>query len=418
MTHAPDAATADLDALQTVDRNARHLLRLINDILDISKIEAGRMELEPTTFDVLSVAKDVVGQTAALTDEKPIEVVVQLPDEPIEMEADRVKLQQIMTNLMSNGIKYSNEGTVTLHIDRAQHDELGQVVQISVTDTGTGIKQEDLERLFSRFTQLNNGTARPGSGTGLGLYITSQFVNMHGGKIEVESEYGVGSKFVVSLPMTIAQVPAPQEEPKTRLPLNLEGIPKPSAHSGPMTVLCVDDEPDALKFLQLTFEDAGYEVIQADCYDTAVRLAQLHKPDLVCLDIQMPGKDGHEVLQTLKADPDLSSVPVAVLSGTSDEAKSLQLGACCFLSKPFDAEELLATVNNILAENVDNLLIVEDDPDTAKFLAATFDEHHVRIRIANNGREGLAEISRELPSVVILDLEMPVMDGYEFLEQL
>lgn len=416
----------NLDALQTVDRNARHLLGLINDILDISKIEAGRMEVEATKFDILSVAEDVAGQAAALTDDKPIELLVEGPAEPLEVEADRVKVQQIMTNLVSNGIKYSDEGTVTLEIAEANHAELGPVVEISVTDTGTGISKEDLERLFTRFTQLNTGKARPGSGTGLGLYITSQFVEMHSGRISVESEVGVGSRFVVSLPVATTDAPIAEvlqdslDDSPSPIQTAEKAIAKASSKSssGPMTVLCVDDEPDALKFLRLTFEDAGYEVIEANGYDSAVRLAKQYEPDLVCLDIQMPGKDGHEVLQTLKADPALESVPVAVLSGTSDEAKSLQLGACCFLSKPFDADELLETVNDIMADNVDNLLIVEDDLDTAKFLAATFDEHQIRVRVARNGREGLVAIAREVPSVVILDLEMPLMNGFEFLEQL
>lgn len=413
----PTLNEQNLDALQTVDRNAGHLLRLINDILDISKIEAGRMELETTRFDILAVARDVASQTAALTDEKPIELVVELSDEPIEVVADRMKVQQIMTNLVSNGIKYSEKGTVTLNVSRTELDDLGSAVRISVIDSGMGISKSDQQRLFTRFTQLNTSKARPGSGTGLGLFITSQFVDMHGGRIEVESEPGVGSTFVVLLPIMTNLLPVDQATQGEVLPAK-GGIPTLGTNKSALTVLCVDDEPDALKFLRLTFEDVGYQVVEADDYESAITLARLHQPDLICLDIHMPGKDGHEVLQTLKSDPVLKSVPVAVLSGTSDKAKSLQLGACCFLSKPVEADNLLKIATDIFADNIENLLIVEDDHDTANLLAATFDEHQIRVRFARNGQEGLAEISQELPSVMILDLEMPVMDGFEFLEQI
>lgn len=407
----------NLDALQTVDRNAQHLLRLLNDILDISKIEAGRMELDPMTFDVVTIGQEVASQTSSLTDNHPIELVLDLPQEPIEVNADRVKLMQILMNLVSNGIKYSEAGTVTMAISQTEHKELGPIVQLSVSDTGNGIKEEDLARLCTRFTQLNSGKARPGSGTGLGLYITSQFVEMHGGKIEIESEYGVGSTFCVSLPILTAPSQVKQSLPEVGV-VNQEKLQLIKSESGPIKILCVDDEPDVLKFLRLTFEDAGYDVIQANCYDSAVEQARMHEPDMICLDVKMPGKDGLEVLQTLKSDPALSSVPVAMLSGTREEAKSLKLGACSFLSKPVNADDLLATVCDVFSEKINNLLIVEDDPDTAKFLTATFEEHQIRTRHATNGQEGLAMISKELPTVMILDLEMPILNGYEFLEML
>jgi len=185
-----------------------------------------------------------------------------------------------------------------------------------------------------------------------------------------------------------------------------------------MTILCVDDEPDALKYLQLTFEEEGYQVISAEDYESAVNMAQIYHPDLICLDVQLPGKNGHEVLKTLKADASLAKVPVVVVSATNDEAKALQLGASRFLPKPVGPEELVSTLEDILTNQLESLLIVEDDADTAKFLASTFQDYKIRVRVANNGQEGLTEIAREIPSAIVLDLEMPVMDGFELLNHL
>jgi len=412
----PELEERHLDALQTVDRNAKHLLGLINDILDISKIEAGRIELKRSRFDLVAAIRDVAGQAGVLTDDQPIELRLDLPLDPVLVDADRVKIGQVATNLVSNAIKFTDEGTVTIRINQIADEQLGPAVQLSVHDTGPGIQDDDLKRLFNKFTQLDATSARPGSGTGLGLYISSEFVKMHGGRIDVESQFGHGSTFTVTLPR--ADAPTGDEDHSAEPTDTEPGHAFESVATGTeaITVLCVDDEPDALKFLQLTFEDAGYDVLKADGYDAAVSLAQSHKPDLICLDIMMPGKDGYDVLRTLKSDPALADVPVVVVSAASDETKALDLGACCFLSKPLDAEELISTLNQLLSKRVENLLIIEDDVDTAKFLASTFEDHDIRVRTANNGQEGLIEIAKELPSAIILDLEMPVMDGFAFLE--
>jgi len=203
----------NLDALQTVERNAHHLLGLINGILDISKIEAGKMDFSPTDFNLVPVMNDVIQQAQTLTDHKPIQLILDLPDEKLDIQADQVKVAQIATNLVTNGIKYSDEGTVTLKVSRQQHAELGPAVAISVSDTGHGIHEADLELLFKKFTQFDADAARPGGGTGLGLYITSMFVKMHNGLIDVESKFGHGTKFTVFLPIqATANYERPQHE--------------------------------------------------------------------------------------------------------------------------------------------------------------------------------------------------------------
>jgi len=224
----------NLDALQTVDRNARHLLGLINDVLDISKIEAGRMELHRSQFDMVEAIREVVSRSDALIDDRPIELITELPDALIEVDADRIKIVQVITNLLSNGIKYTDEGTVTLKVATHQEARLGSVVKVSITDTGRGIKEEDLNRLFTKFTQLDGSLSRPVGGTGLGLYITSQFVEMHGGRIEVDSEFKIGSTFTVTLPVhAVTPIQPAKTTPKT--------VPTDKLKLGGVRSYCDDD---------------------------------------------------------------------------------------------------------------------------------------------------------------------------------
>ena len=191
----------DLDALQTVEHNAKHLLELINDILDFSKIEAGKMRLDLMAFDLTAAIREVVKQISPLADGKPIEIGLELPDRPMQIHADRVKVKQIVSNLFSNAIKYTDRGQVTISVDESTDLDPGRMARVVVCDTGIGIRPEDQKRLFQEFTQLDGSATRRAGGTGLGLVITTQYVEMHGGRIEVESSFGRGSRFTVLLPL-------------------------------------------------------------------------------------------------------------------------------------------------------------------------------------------------------------------------
>ena len=191
----------DLDALTTVDRNAKHLLRLINDVLDLSKIEAGKMELNGMEFDLRDAAQEVVERSRSLVDAKPIELEIEVPAEPISVFADPVKIAQIITNLLSNAIRYTEKGKVVISVERGDDPILGQVITLRVADTGIGIKEEDMAGLFDKFTQVDSSTTRQVGGTGLGLAITGQLVELHGGRIDVKSVYGSGSTFTCILPI-------------------------------------------------------------------------------------------------------------------------------------------------------------------------------------------------------------------------
>ena len=232
-------------------------------------------------------------------------------------DGDRVRLKQVVLNLLSNAIRYTNAGTVTITAGEGDDTALGRVVRLAVRDTGVGIKPEDLGRLFQQFTQLDGSSSRKIGGTGLGLAISAHYVRMHGGRIDVASEFGQGTEFTVLLPLQAKAPPAVPGRSRWLRPRPNGVCVKPAEHyptprRGPtgadarfngVSILCIDDEPDVLTFLQLTFEDAGYDVMLACDHDAAIAEAKARRPDLICLDLNMPGKDGFEVLETLRATP-------------------------------------------------------------------------------------------------------------------
>jgi signal transduction histidine kinase/DNA-binding response OmpR family regulator/CHASE3 domain sensor protein len=440
----------ELDALQTVDRNAKHLLNLINDILDLSKVEAGKAELHPTNFDLCTAIREAVEQTAPLLDGKPVAVVLELATSPFYLRGDRMMILQVVLNLLSNAIKFTDQGTVTISLDSVSDDRLGSVARLRVRDTGIGIKDEDRVRLFQHFTQLDGSPTRKAGGTGLGLAISARYVQLHGGRIEVGGEFGRGSEFTVCLPLQ-ASASAPRDQRATSAAMrkaagftNASMDPPYSTERGGLTasmphiplrasdraelacqivphgatILCVDDEPDVLKLLSLTLEEAGYDVMLAQDYEGAINCARAHPPDLICLDLCMPGKDGFEVMKALRLDPGLARVPVLVISVSSEEARALAAGARCYLAKPVDSEDLVATVREVLALQTGSVLVVEDDPDTQRLVAETISEHGLYVRTAANGREALDRLVEATPDVIVLDLMMPVMDGFAFLGHL
>ena len=351
-----------------------------------------------------------------------MEIVIELPEFPFSLDADPMMVRQVVTNLISNGIKYTDRGTVTISLGTVDDREFGRVARIAVRDTGIGIRPEDHSRLFQRFTQLDGGAARRVGGTGLGLVIAERMVRMHGGRIDVDSTPGVGSEFAVVLPLGPVRS-APRREPGAAAPARSAAPAchtthrKPAADDRGVTILCVDDDPDVLKYLRLTFEDAGYRVLLATNHDEAIAGAQTHLPDLICLDLVMPEKDGYAVMRSLRTDPALAKVPIIVVSVTAEEARRLGSGARYYLAKPVDADDIVEAVRELLAPGVGDALVIEDDPDVSKLLAETLTDHGIRVRNAADGRQGLDRLAEEAPSVIVLDLMMPVMDGFAFLEQ-
>jgi len=358
----PTLGERELDALMTVDRNARHLLVLINDVLDLSKIEAGRMAARAEPFDLAALAREAAGQSAPLFDGKPVELVLDLPDPPVAVEADPKLVRQVALNFLSNAAKFTDRGTVTVSAAGVLDPALGDAVRLSVRDTGIGIAPADRARLFQRFCQLDGGPGRKAGGTGLGLALSEGMARLHGGRIDVSSVPGVGSEFALVLPREIRPAPArvrvpsaapcAPADPAPAPPPAPGGCPAPAPGDDPRegTILCVDDEPDALKYLRLTFEDAGYRVLTAGGHDDALACARARRPDLICLDLAMPGKNGFEFVRTLRADPVLADVPVLIVSATSEEARALRAGARRYLAKPAEADALVEAAHELLGD--------------------------------------------------------------------
>lgn len=431
-----------LDALVTVDRNAKHLLGLINDILDLSKIEAGKMELNNSRFDLVRVVEEVLSQTAPLLDHRPLQMNRDVCEEPLWVDGDRVKMVQVVTNLISNAIKYTERGIVTVRLESDKNSAVLEVV-----DTGVGIREEDRQHLFQKFSQLDGSSTRQVGGTGLGLFITAQYIAMHGGTIDVESEYGRGSTFRVTLPLAsralgdtghhstalldhqraATQGDAARGETEMSAAEStgvacLQGRPAAAAAANSLTVLCVDDDLDTRRFLQMTLEDYGFRVITADGYDAALALAKACRPDLVCLDMKMSGKGGADVMEAFGADDTLKHLPVIVVSGESAEQVS-ESGVTeddirAFVHKPIDPNHLVNHIHTALASRLESVLLVEDNEDTLRLFTESFEEHGTRVYRAGNGMEALDILQSCRPSAIVTDLTMPVMGGVQFLEML
>ena len=304
----------ELKALLTVDRNAKHLLVLINDILDLAKIEAGKMDLNRSRVNLVAVISEAVEQAGPLTDNKPVEVHLEMPEGPLMFDGDRLRLKQVVLNLLSNAIRYTNAGTVTIIAGLGNDESLGRVVKIAVRDTGVGIRSEDLSRLFQQFTQLDGSSSRKIGGTGLGLAISAHYVRMHARPDrrcqQIRRGDGVyrratalcdcalttsRTESTIAVPQpkgASTQPPNARPDRSAKEPLDLE------RQSNGVSILCIDDEPDVLSFLQLTFEDAGYNVLMAKNHDFGIDEAKRCKPDLICLDLNMPERDGFEVLKS------------------------------------------------------------------------------------------------------------------------
>ncbi|MBI2833398.1 MAG: response regulator [Acidobacteria bacterium] len=313
----------------------KHLLGLINDVLDLSKIEAGKMDLYLETFDIAAMVREVATTIQPLVEKNDNTLRVACPDEIGVMLADLTKVRQGLFNLLGNACKFTERGTVTFAVSREAVDG-AEWIAFAVSDTGIGMTAEHMGKLFKEFAQADASTARKYSGTGLGLAITRRFCEMLGGDVTVESELGQGSTFVMRLPAeAIARHDAPPAAPESRSPT---GRPR----SG--TVLVIDDDPTMQDLIHRVLAAHGFDVAIAASGDEGLRLARELRPSVITLDVVMPSMDGWAVLTALKADRDLSDIPVIVLTVVDDRSMALAVGASEYLTKPVDRNELLAAL--------------------------------------------------------------------------
>ncbi len=398
-----------LKNLHTVERNAHHLLGLINDLLDISKVEAGRMELYPEHVAMHDLINEVRDLTNSLWHEKGIAFNMELPQQPLSLYVDRVRLKQVLINLVSNAVKFTAEGSVTIRaalLDDASMD--GDGVMIAVEDSGIGMQAENLQFIFEAFRQADGSNTRAYGGTGLGLNITKNFVELMGGRVEVSSVYGEGSTFTVCLPKQ--QPGADVIEDAVELPLpELD-----NAVAGKAVILCIDDNPDVLELFQQCLSDDGYQVLCANNGDDGLKIAKEQQPTAITLDVQMPHKDGWSVLQELKADPATKEIPVLMATMMDNKALGMKLGAVDYLEKPIVPENLLQSIKYArLLNETREVLVVDDDAGVRELMQQVFEDAHIDVRLAVDGVDAMAQMRVKQPDMIVLDLMMPNMNGFE-----
>ncbi len=386
--------------LQKIHGAGKHLLGLINDILDLSKIEAGKMTLYLEEFDLNKMMKEVAATVQPLIKKNGNTLQVEYPSEGTHMTADLTKVRQTLFNLLSNASKFTQKGQITLKAEL-----VGSDIQFSVADNGIGISPEAMSRLFQAFEQADASTTKKFGGTGLGLAISRKFCQLMQGDITVASELGQGTTFSVTLPQIVVDNAAATHAPKV------------VAASVPC-VLIIDDNASARDLLQRQLTKAGYRTLSATTGADGIALAKQHRPALITLDVMMPGMDGWQVLQTLKSTPETASIPIIMISMADGKHMGFALGAADYLSKPIQWEQLFASISRLQLKGSRNVLIVEDDPATSEMLSRSMSKEGWNTAHAANGKIGIQAVQNHIPQLILLDLMMPEMDGFEFMKAL
>ena len=398
-----------LPDLAKIHTAGRHLLDLINDVLDLSKIEAGRMELYRETFDVCSAARDVVDTALPLAQKNGNELVLNCPEDAGSMHADLTKLRQSLLNLLSNASKFTQNGTIRLDIE-PRTGRSGDRILFRVSDTGIGIEPENVERLFEPFEQADASTSRRFGGTGLGLALSRRFCRLMGGDLTATSTPGEGSVFTIEMPLNVAPLEA---DPKGRTEAE-----QPSSGAD---VLVVDDNPNARDLLDRTLRREGYRTALASSGVEALEMARKLLPAAITLDVMMPGMDGWAVLGQLKADPLTCDIPVIMVTVLEDRNLAYSLGASDYLTKPIDRDRLAAVLRKHHCGRVPcPVLVVEDDAGSRRFLRNILEHESWHVEEAENGVAALEWLnsSETVPELILLDLMMPTMDGFELVNAL
>jgi len=400
--------------LQKIQSAGKHLMSLINNILDLSKIEAGKMDLYLEQFEITPMIHDVVSTVKPLVDKNANQLQLNYPADLGLMTADLTKVRQILFNLVSNACKFTERGEVTLSAARSQ-DSTADWIDFSVADTGIGMTPEQTAKLFQPFTQADASTTRRYGGTGLGLAISQKFCQIMGGWITVASEPGQGSTFTVRLPATMFDAKSGLVPPEPLV--GIASAATPTLDGDPL-VLVIDDDPRVHDLLGKFFKKEALRMVAAARGEEGLRLAKELHPALITLDVLMPGMDGWAVLTALKADPALSDIPVVMLSITDEQQMGYALGAVDYLTKPIDWERLSSTLRKYECVRPPcPVLIVEDDESMRSMLRRRLEKDKWTVIVTENGRTALEQMRKLQPKLILLDLMMPEMDGFQFLEE-
>jgi signal transduction histidine kinase/CheY-like chemotaxis protein/HAMP domain-containing protein len=398
------------EPLGRIARAGKHLLQLINDVLDLSKIEAGKLEVNYEPVALASLVGDVVGEAETLAAKNGNRLVVECPPDIGTVRSDPTRLRQIMLNLLSNACKFTEHGRVSLSVNRSRADG-EDWISILVVDTGIGMTSEQLGKLFQEFSQADSSTTRKYGGTGLGLAISDRLCRMMGGSIEVKSEPGVGTTFSVRLPA---------EHPGVPDAVAIEVAPAPAGHAPERTnrVLVIDDDATVRNLMRRYLTREGFEVVTAGGGLEGLEFARDLHPSVITLDVFMPDMDGWSVLQAIKQDAELSRIPVIMMTISDEKQKGFTLGASGYLTKPVDRVQLAQLLDSFKTmAGTPRALIVEDDLNAREMMRRLLVGEGWAVSVAANGREALDRLTAERTNLILLDLMMPEMDGFEFLAE-
>ena len=410
--------------LGRINSAGRHLLALINDILDLSKIEAGKMDLFLEEFDLNAMIGEVSTLAKPLMEKNGNALQVEMPDNLGLMLADQTKVRQCLFNLLSNAAKFTENGDIKLRVHRETIAALNEATArewlvFEVQDSGIGMSAEQVLKLFQAFTQADASTTRKFGGTGLGLALTRRFCQMMGGDVNVHSVPGEGSTFTINLPAAVSADSISEGEPF----LSAEAVMRPVAEAiGPVVprtcVLVIDDDPTQRDLMQRFLEKEGFPVQTASSGEQGLALARQLKPVVITLDVMMPGMDGWRVLDTLKNDAELGDIPVILLTMVDDKSRGYALGAADYMTKPVDRSRLSNILQKFICEKPPcPVLLVEDDEPTRAMMRQMLEKQGWLTTEAANGIEALARLEENRPALILLDLMMPEMDGFEFAER-
>ena len=389
--------------LKRITNSSKHLLSLINNVLDLSKIEAGKMDMYFTPFSIETMIETIKDVSGPLATKNNNEFIIKNNVEG-EMTADETKLRQCIVNFLSNAFKFTENGKVALVIDSIEKEEQ-EFINFDIKDTGIGMTEEQLGKLFDTYTQAERSTSAKYGGTGLGLSISKHFAEMMGGGVEVTSEVGEGSTFSIFVPrVTEDQVEEDESD-----------IENPALSEGDEYILLVDDDKATHDVVKRAIKKEGYTVYSAFDGDEGMEQARKVIPKLILLDVLMPGRDGWSVLKEIKNDVKLKDVPVVITSVLNEESLASSLGADDYMKKPIDRSFFINLVKRYITEKDQKVLIVDDDENTRDLLAKIINSEGYLSIDAKNGEDAL-ERAKEKPDLIVLDLDMPRMDGFEFIE--
>ena len=401
-----------IEPLGRIARAGKHLLALINDVLDLSKIEAGKLDFHYEDINLKEMAQDTMVTAQPLADKNGNTLTLDCADDIGVMRGDMTRVRQIVLNLLSNACKFTDQGKVTLRVAREAGSNPEMLI-FAVTDTGIGMTEEQLGKLFQEFVQADSSTTRKYGGTGLGLSITKKLCEMMGGDITATSVSGEGTTFTARLPVE------PAEEADQPQPAAVEDVATLAAAARSNTVLVIDDDTDVRDLMRRFLAKEGFDVVTAAGGAEGLRLARELMPAVITLDVIMPDVDGWHVMQELKADPELATIPVVIITIIDEKNKGYALGATDYMSKPIDRARLSQILEKFHADAADrSVLVVEDDETTRALMCRMMRDAGWEVTEAENGRVGLERLAENRPELILLDLMMPEIDGFEFLAQM